>query len=986
MDLAKGRPLVLDGEWAAYPSKWITGPRAAVSVPSAEVLFQQVPGSGMKGLGDGEGVMGYGSYRLKVLVDPKQELTYSMRIASIRSSYEVYVNGRLLAKLGQPGETKETTRPANLPRTVSFAADENGEIDIIVQAANFTDIRGGGIIRSLKFGSEQAVYRETLLSNNLQQFIAILFLLQAIYAVILYAIGNRDKRLLNFSLIALTATAANLMGSDEKLLNEWIPLTYTAGFRVVNLSLVAVTVSLLQVIVGQTTGWKRKAFLFIQVACSVFGIVLIFVPVESVIRLMAGMVLPLMIAVFSLMGSMIRTVRSNVRENLLLGFACIALLNHFIWWAIGLVEGWKTPYYPFDLVLATGCLSALWFWHYLQVHLNNRSLLEKMKQEDRRKDEFLANTSHELRNPLHSMLSLSQAVLEREQGLTHQSEQDMQTVLAIGRRMTLLLNDLLDLMSLREGIPRLQRRPVRIAPIAAGVVDMLRFLVAGKPVRIVFDLPEDLPAVYADEERLTQILFNLVHNAIKFTDEGTITLRAKQEEDRVWIAIADTGIGMEEETLQRVFAPYEQGQANGYRTEGGLGLGLGICDMLVKLHDGKLEARSSVGQGSEFRFSLPVSVVAESPVQPEARAEEEVPFHEKVPGSLTAVSSREREEEPPITEVLKGTTPPRLLVVDDDPVNLSVLETILAGEGYEVTLVTSGEQALAELAGHEFDLLLSDVMMPQMSGYELTRIVREQYPMAVLPILLLTARSRAEDRATGFRAGANDYVTKPVEPQELRSRVRALTEVKQSAQEQLRLEAAWLQAQIQPHFLFNTLSAISILSEVDPERMRRLLGSFSDYLHDRFRYQGKDELIPLEEELSMVRTYLAIEQERFEDRLQVVWELEEDGGVLVPLLSIQPLVENAVRHGAAQRTRGGMVRVRTARRGEGLEITIEDNGLGMEEAVIQRLLEGKPGRSTGGVGLLNTDRRLKKRWGKGLHIVSRPGAGTAISFTVGSRS
>src|SRR5699024_10393500 len=144
---------------------------------------------------------------------------------------------------------------------------------------------------------------------------------------------------------------------------------------------------------------------------------------------------------------------------------------------------------------------------------------------------------------------------------------------------------------------------------------------------------------------------------------------------------------------------------------------------------------------------------------------------------------------------------PNILIVDDDPMNLKVVEMILSDEVYDMTLVTNPHDVMELLHKKKWDLIISDVMMPYLSGYKLTRLIREHYSVTDLPVLLLTARSQTTDVRTGFLSGANDYVTKPVEPLELRSRVNLLIQVKRSIQEQLQMEAAWLQAQIQPHFL-----------------------------------------------------------------------------------------------------------------------------------------------------------------------------------------
>ena len=253
--------------------------------------------------------------------------------------------------------------------------------------------------------------------------------------------------------------------------------------------------------------------------------------------------------------------------------------------------------------------------------------------------------------------------------------------------------------------------------------------------------------------------------------------------------------------------------------------------------------------------------------------------------------------------------------------------------------------------------------------------------MSELPILLLTARASREDIENGFLSGANDYVTKPIDAVELRSRVNALTEVKQSSRERLRLESAWLRAQIQPHFLFNTLNAINALSEIDIKRMQKLLDAFSNVLRAKFNFHTIDDFVPIDSELSLIRSYLYIEKERFGDRLKVTWNIEEDIQLKIPALSIQPLIENAINHGIMKRRDGGEIAIRITTYETYVKISVEDNGVGIEDDILQHILDKKPANESG-VGLLNINLRLQRLYGKGLHINSTPGIGTKVTFTV----
>jgi two-component system, sensor histidine kinase ChiS len=990
-EISSFRTVSLDGEWEFYPQSFKYGEYKDVSNAAPRLI--QVPGGWNDEMNeDAKEAYGYGTYRLRVLLSEENPINYSLRVPSVRSSSELYVNGRKLMQSGKPATDEQLYHPWNIPYTASFTADGKGEIEIVIQAANFRDPRSSGIVRSIKFGLEPAIAREVQLSVSMQLLVSFALLMHGAYAFLLYLLGNREKRLLYYSMLSLLLMAILVLSSEEKLAQAWFLVPYDLSFKLLLLFIFA-AVALTFVCFGDQLApplRKRLPILYgLCIACS--GLSLVVSVRENI--LLQAISSPLVILSFALfIKTIFKSAKREMMDNLPVLFSVLAVVSHLVWWTIMLLTGIKVIYYPFDLIFAIGGFVAVWFKKYLNIHFETRRLAVKLQRADKQKDEFLANTSHELRNPLHGILNISQAVLERERGkLGDKSVKDLGTVLTVGRRMSFMLNDLLDVMQLKEGMPKLHMKAFFIQSLAAGIFDMVRYMTESKAVRLENRIPDHMPQVWGDENRVVQIIFNLVHNAAKFTGAGEIAIQADLRHGRVYIEVTDTGIGMDEETVRRIFEPYEQGDSGQSMVEGGFGLGLSISKQLAELHGGRLEASSVVEKGSSFRFSLPVA-------NPEKREEADLWMLTATEAAVTeaAVTSTNEAVLPHEAEAIAQSVvflpesdkallfnQPRVLVVDDDPVNRSVLETLLSGECYEVNSVGSADQALEALEKQEWDLVISDVMMPQMSGYELTRRIRERYSLAELPVLLLTARTRPEDIQEGFRSGANDYVSKPVEATELRSRVRMLTEVKQSVREKLGMEAAWLQAQIQPHFLFNALNAISALSEIDTERMRRMLDELSQVLRHKFRTYHINELVPIEEELGIVQSYLYIEQIRFEDRLSVEWEVEAEDclGLHVPPLTIQPLVENAIKHGIMERGRGGKVTIRVAEEGEQVRITIKDDGVGMSKSLSGPLPSGGFGENSG-VGLLNTDLRLKRQFGAGLLIESSPGNGTSVSFTI----
>ncbi|WP_341299287.1 ATP-binding protein [Lysinibacillus sp. FSL H8-0500] len=956
--------LTLDGEWLFYPSQWLMEQEQQ----SNQSTYLHVPGGWDKVVQEERNPYGYGSYRLHILVNPEETTTYSIRVPSIRSASEVYVNGRLLAKSGKLGENRTETVAENVPFTASFDVQGQSEIEIVIQVANFQDPRMGGIVRSIKFGHEDVIYRETLLSITMQLLVAVVLLIHAGYAIILYLVGSKDKRLLYFSLLMVSTMFYYLLSNDDKLLTFWFSINYEWSFILVHLTAIGIAYPMLQCIEQWLPPHFKPYKYGFAIICVVASLLAILLPTHYLVTIQIVYILIFGVSIMITIIIVLRNSVKDIRNNIFVLLAIIAFVNSMVWAGILMIIGSKVIFYPFDLIITIACLAIVWFQGFAKVHADTKAFALQLQKADKQKDEFLASTSHELRNPLHSIINISRAVLDREvHALSDTSVNDLEAVLAVGKRMSLLLDDLLDVMSLQENTQKLQLGNVSIHTVVSSVLEMLRYTVEGKPVQFIHRIPADFQQVWADENRVAQIVLNLVHNAVKFTNEGYISILGYTTKGGMAkIIVEDTGIGMDQETIQRIFRPYEQGAAGKNIVEGGFGLGLSVSKQLIELQGGTLEVQSVLGKGSTFTFTLPLSKDVQDDMVTESNYYHQEDMQIKPSTEATSVEDGNR---------------PRILVVDDEPINLRVVETILTNDKYDIATVTSGIKALECIQSQKWDLVISDVMMPKMSGYELVRIIRKQFSLTELPVLLLTARSQPHQIEKGFLVGANDYVVKPVDALELRSRVEALARVKRSIQERHRMEAAWLQAQIEPHFLFNTLNAILTLSEAESARTSKLVEALSDFLRESYNFQNVEALVPLENELRLIRAYLYIQQERFGDRIQVVWEVEAEEDVLIPPLIMQPLVENALKHGILKRTEGGTIYIRIMDNEDHLEIIVADDGVGMNDRQVAQLLQ-RTAHSSKSIGLLNTHLRLQQHYGQGLQILSSPNQGTTISFIV----
>jgi two-component system sensor histidine kinase ChiS len=301
------------------------------------------------------------------------------------------------------------------------------------------------------------------------------------------------------------------------------------------------------------------------------------------------------------------------------------------------------------------------------------------------------------------------------------------------------------------------------------VLTVSRTLIGGRPLRLFNRIDPAGPLAEVDEDRVQQVLFNLVGNAIKFTPAGVVEVSAKPEGDWLNVTVSDTGIGIARGRFDEIFEMFSQGDGSAEREHGGAGLGLAITKQLVELHGGAVSVESEEGIGSKFTVRLPLSGTTRAMLSP--------------PGQIDELIGRIVEDvqlaDPtqPIASSISGTGY-RILVVDDEPINVQTLVNYLTLAKYQVTTAANGEEALERLFSDDrYDLVLLDVMMPKISGLEVCRRMRERFSPAELPVVLLTAKNRVSDLVNGFNSGANDYLTKPFASDELLARVKVHLEL-----------------------------------------------------------------------------------------------------------------------------------------------------------------------------------------------------------------
>lgn len=962
-DFNSKKTVTLRGEWEFYPDEFIDSEQFQAG--AVEKRYEMIPHNWQSDYDD----IQYGTYRLTILLPENDDHLYGMKIIEISTAANIYLNGKLLGTYGKASSSADEATGKFGPETFLIHPETN-EVELIIHASNFDFSYSGGMSKAILFGQENAIISASQQSKQLQLVVGIIFFLHSLYAfLILFLSKGKIKTPLHYFGIMLILHGFTILIDDDVVLT--LPVDVVTHLKIL-LCLFMSTLFSLLVFIKQIFAVTNRSFRFFIYFYVILLLIIIVAPLGSALPLGVGMGTYFLIAFIFLYRVTIKKVRSGFKDGIFVILFLTSYLSNIIWG--GLIKGnlVQLPYYPFDFVLSIIFIAILLIKQHIHTIEINLEQTEKLKQADKLKDEFLANTSHEVRNPLHGIINIAQSLLDNEQNLTKQNRENLELLINIGKRMNVTLNDLTAVSELKEGKVHLRKEPVNLHAVSRTIINMLEFLKEGKQIELRSNISASFPKIIADENRLIQIMFNLVHNAIKYTEEGHITIDATYDDDYCTIYVKDTGIGIDNTVIEKIFQPYERLYQTHSNYITGIGIGLSVSKQLVELHGGTISFKSS-DQGTTFQFTIPMhDAVYENDVAIEEALNED----DVLDTSLKEQASEPHEAILPTFNNKRA----KILIVDDDPVNIKVLKEMLR-HNYTIFSALNGKQALEHIDRERLDLVIADVMMPHMSGYELTLKIREKYSLIELPVLLMTARGLPEDIETAFHYGANDYLVKPVNALELKTRIEALTFLKFSVKESLQKEAALLKAQIQPHFLFNTLNSIAALGRFDPDRMIELLEAFGTYLERSFANKNVQDEIPLQDEIELIEAYLHIEKERFGDRIHVLFDIDDDINVLIPPLSIQPLVENAIQHGILAKLEGGTVSIIIKEIGDRVKVMIKDDGVGMNEAQIEKALQLSYDPNQG-IGIHNINRRLIQLYGSGITIDSVVDEGTTVSFEV----
>lgn len=964
----KKNVLPLNGQWEFYPNQLLEPEdfQNKIIAPS----YIQVPGSWSSDAGTGQALdkWGYGTYRLTVKNDHASNymMQYGIRTTTVFMSYKLFIDGQLRASSGQPAQTKETYVPSNLPDISVF--DSRGDhIEIIIQVANF-DHHTGGITTPIYLGYGSDMLRSKYNDVGLQIGVATVLIVFFIVFLLLFIFYDRNIKLLLIALFFFFFSINITVNKERLLIQRLSDLPFEAILTIKHLA-IYISAPLLSYLTICLFGRRKESLLHILVAVAIglYCMMIIVLPYREFIKYEpVALIVLIAFYVFLFLSLVITYLRKNKHVDYKEGlryylFGVLALLffrlNNILYARYYFTENQVSTLSILAFIIFISLMLVQQYW---KIYTDKDELTRQLRSANKRKDEFLLRTSAELKTPIYGLINLTQSILEQPE---ETRTDDIGMIRNTAFRMSNIVDGIVDLIKLKDEQITLHLKQVDLSACTAIIMEQFQFTGSNKNIIFQAKISEQAKYVEADEQRYIQVLYHLIDNFFHYIEVGTITISSRGYRDEVCVTIAmnsdDTAIVSQD----FIFEAFERRDKLKEQHILGLDWSFTVVNRLVTLMNGRLEmTRSKEKHGYQFDIWLPALNS-----EPLVSQEEAVQVQEEttsVSGSLYKAGQDEG-----IYSVL---------VVDSDVLSLGVIVHLLGMEGFKVRIARTEEEAWNKLeTPNKPDIVLLNMLLNGSGGYTLCREIRRRYSHIELPILFIAARNTPIDIESGLESGGNDYITRPFDAGEVRARIHTLLAMKRLSHESALNELAFLRSQIKPHFLYNTLGTIMSLCYTDGRSAGRLISVFSKYLRLLFQFDPREQELKLYKELEFVKTYFQIERARYGEKLQ--FDVNVDSTLLdyaIAPMMIQPLVENAIRHGIAKQVNGGFVRLSIDLDGEALKIVVEDNGVGMSDKKRNEILQNTNDNS--GIGLANIIKRVRFLTEKPLVLESSEGVGTTI--------
>jgi len=731
--------LSLNGEWGFYWDRLLP-PDSLSSPPPAyapyPVLWKDLSIGGHR-----FPTVGYATYTLTVLL-PHKRPRIGLEIPDAYCSFKLYVNGILQGQDGVPATTPEKATPFWATRNVALPPGEPDTLRFVMQIANFWHARGGPY-KDILIGDKDVLFLKKNRDIAYDFLMAGCMFMGGLFFLGLFVFSSHDKTILYFALFCIVFSY-RMVGTQHYALHllfsnlDWF-LTIRVEYVSLSLAMTFFCAYTRKLYPDDITPVITRALIWL---CLGYSVLVLIMPTPTFTRILIGFLSMMFFTIAYSMYVFLRAARHRrsgsvfalLSTAVMLFIGMIMNLHYF-----GFISDWRAVL--FISYIAFFFLQSLALSH--RFAHSFRQATWAAQQGLRTKSEFLSTMSHEIRTPLNAVIGMTHLMLRNDP--RSDQKEDLGVLLFSANNLLSIVNNILDYNKIEEGKIGFEHIPMDLAAIVRNIVAGLRNAADERGIMLRAEVDQQLDRkVMGDPTRTSQVINNLVHNAVKFTRIGSVRVSItvdSSDQDRITVTVSveDTGIGIPADKQSVIFDRFTQADSSTSRSYGGTGLGLAITRRILELQGVTLRLRSEPGKGSTFYFTQTFTASDET-----------------IGESRDTLPAAETEQ------LLRGI---RILLVEDNPLNVLVAQTMLENHGATVDVAVNGAEALDKLDARSHQLILMDLHMPVMDGYEATVLLRKRGE--TLPIIALTASTPKEVESDAFAAGLNDVVVKPFSPDEL---------------------------------------------------------------------------------------------------------------------------------------------------------------------------------------------------------------------------